>query len=532
MDSLNNLRQMTVYQQLMGQSRLEGEDFQRAIEQMSRLRDVAFSLGARDGLMRVVARGDELMRLGLRPRDEARLHYLLSDVWEKLRLLRVRDGGSVWDWEQPEIERELIHLRRALHRDALKDLSTRQVCQVLTNLAALLNHVGRFSEAQELWDRAVSFMPDFALARGKRGYGLTHYAHVLYDRSHVEKFLKKARTDLMEAVHGPGLGADAHAHFTERLEWVDASYPLARKGRSMALFAYTPGASSDEITYRRWCLEHRLFLNPLNDLGPYPAAMRDELVVPAVVRSGDGGASMQGFFNQAKQSYVSARYMYYEGVTAREPHFSDRDVLLFDTLDFPSYSLAAERVKAAFTMAMGAFDRIAYFLNFYLDLSVPEHRLTFRTFWYEMQRREDGLMEVFSERKNWPLRGLFWLSKDLYEEEPGFDESIEPDGAETAELRYQAERRYLKLHEDFHQGAGTDGDAPLPARCADSLAMSVHRGEFEARTLRTLKKVRSALMCLGLAIHQEERRRGKKYHRTDPDLPSVSLSILDDSWKV
>ena len=45
----------------------------------------------------------------------------------------------------------------------------------------------------------------------------------------------------------------------------------------------------------------------------------------------------------------------------------------------------------------------------------------------------------------------------------------------------------------------------LPHAVADSLAYSMHRGEFEAKTLRLLKRTRSALMYLCLAVHYEEK---------------------------
>jgi len=45
-------------------------------------------------------------------------------------------------------------------------------------------------------------------------------------------------------------------------------------------------------------------------------------------------------YNQLKQEFVSARYLYYEGITSEAVHFSDKKVYLYDTLDAPVYSLA------------------------------------------------------------------------------------------------------------------------------------------------------------------------------------------------
>jgi LA2681-like HEPN/Phasin protein len=48
-----------------------------------------------------------------------------------------------------------------------------------------------------------------------------------------------------------------------------------------------------------------------------------------------------------KQEFASARWLLYEGITARTTHFSDRQVRLSNTLDYPSYGLAVEKLKAA-----------------------------------------------------------------------------------------------------------------------------------------------------------------------------------------
>ena len=526
-ESINRLGQ---YHGMLTQESLDGIDTPKAIEQIGNLCGVAFSLQRTEGVNRSISFGDDLFRRNLSPKEDACLHYLQSNSWEKLRLLKAREGSSVWGWEQEEIEKELYHLRRALNRDALKDLSTRHVSKVLTNMAALLNHVGRFSEAQEYWDRAVAFVPDYALAKGKRGYALTHYAHVLYDRSHIDKLLKKARGDLNSAVSSE-VYEGARKSFSKRLAWLDSSFPSLKRGRDFALFNYKQ-SSEEEGTYRKWALEHRLFLNPLNDLGPYPAAMRDVLNVPGIVEGNHEATFFQGIFNQMKQAYVSARYLYYEGIISEEAHFSDKDVMLFDTMDYPSYSLSVEKTKSAFRMSYSIFDKIAFFLDAYMRLETPGGEPTFRTFWYEEQDRSAGLRMEFKERKNWPLRGLFWLSKDIYEDKEGFTETIEPDAREVSELRHQIEKRYLKLHEDFYTGMPTrDPDSPLPSAVADSLAYSMHRGEFEAKTLRLLKRARSALMYLCMAVHYEEKLKAKK-HPEEFSLPAMTLSVLDDSYKI
>jgi hypothetical protein len=289
------------------------------------------------------------------------------------------------------------------------------------------------------------------------------------------------------------------------------------------------GDSADEICYRRWCLRHRLFLNPLNDLGEPPIAAGDVVTAPSIAANLNDGPHFHGFFNQLKQEFVSARFMFYDGKHARTPHFSDKDVLLYNTLDYPSYSLAAEKTKAAFRIAYSVFDKVAFFLNHYLGLGIPERAVGFRSFWYVEQRRQKGLRPEFEKRENWPLRGLFWLSKDLFEDDPAFTESLEPTAQEVALLRNHAEHKYLKLHEML-LFAKSDPANTLLSR-TDALAFSVRRSEFEDKTLWLLKTVRAALIYLCFTVHAEERRRHDAAPKHKIVVP-MPLTTWEDRWKV
>src|SRR5260370_37886414 len=106
------------------------------------------------------------------------------------------------------------------------------------------------------------------------------------------------------------------------------------------------------------------------------------------------------FFNQIKQEFVSARFLRFEGITSSGAHYSDRGVLLHNTFDYPTYSLAIERVKSAFRILYSLFDKIAFFLNQYLELAIPERQVTFRTFWYVSQDRKKGLRPELQQRRN------------------------------------------------------------------------------------------------------------------------------------
>lgn len=524
---------LDTYESLLARENLEDLADEEALEQIGVLIDLSSDLRRREGMEHAISLSGELQRReGLSPGLQATSHYFLANAWSGIGV--VAGDHRRLDLEQPYLENVVLHLRMALaDEEGVRELRKERVCQILTNLGNALSSVGRIVEAVEYWERALEIVNRFPMALANKGQGLSYYAEILYDEGHQSVFLKHAHEDLQEALssnlrkHLEGNAAEAFEATKARIE---AYLRREYLEKELDLHGFSLGDSPEEAGYREWCLENRLFLNPLNDLGPYPIAARDFFSLPSITTALGEGPYYLGLYNQMKQEYASARYLYYEGTHVQGPHFSDKGVRLYNTLDYPSCSLSAEKVKAAFRIAYSLFDKMAFFLNHYLGLSIPEHKVTFKTFWYVGQKKSKGLKSALEETRSWPLRGLFWLGKDVYEDAPGFRGAMEPDARELAEVRNHLEHKYLKLHEDMWGGPVTNPDWATRAM-TDTLAFSVYRYDFEEKTLRLLKMVRAALIYLSLAIHQEEACRGK-YRGPDELTLQEESDIWEDEWKL
>ena len=234
-----------------------------------------------------------------------------------------------------------------------------------------------------------------------------------------------------------------------------------------------------------------------------------------------------GFFSHLKQEYVSARLLLYSGLTDSRPHFSDRHTFLFNTLDYPVYALANEKVKTAFRTAYSILDKIGFFLNDYFALGIPENKISFRGLWFDDPRkgRNPNLRAVFKDRRNPPLRGLFWLSRDLYEDSDWFRDALQDDARQLREIRNHLEHKYLKVHQSFSKSLiGT----PI---FDDHLCSSIDRARFEEMTSGLFKMVRCALIYLCLAVQIEEESKRSKLEQDGTPLPSVHADIWEDDWK-
>lgn len=464
--------------------------------------------------------------------QEARLYYFAGNAYSILDQFD-KSGGSgseIWmqNWERPKIEPVILNYRRSVHHPGFKELPVPRKCQILTNLGNSLNSVGRSIDALQHYDRALAYLPSFSMARGNRGFASGLYAQTLYDEGHELIFLRFSHADLATASSGGSyVSPDAQERFQKYKSQLESVLGGPdERCKIPNLHGFELGDSPEERQYRRWCLENRLFLNPLNDSGAYPIAAQDVLHMPPIVTSIDTGPKYHGAFNQIKQSFVSARFELYQGITADETHFSDRNVLLYNTLDYPAYSLSVEKVKLAFRSFYSLFDQIALLLNDYLGLGIPPRQTSFRRLWYQGQDPNQGIRDDLNRRENRALQALFWLSKDLYEDREEFREALNPSARRLDEIRNRLEHRYLKVH-DMHLGE-PESDTMKAVRY-DELAESIDREDFELKALHLAFSARSALIYLSLAMHVENVM-VRKDEMDGPTMPR-RLDLWEDEWK-
>jgi len=496
-------------------------DFAEGLARTGRLIDAAYDCADEAGAEVALEWTELLLAREGTAGEHAELHYFIGNAWSVLQAIRSAGKDSSWGWEVLEIEKQVLHHRTALRLADTADVDPYRRCQMHTNLGNVLSNVGRFVDAIDEWDAALALDPNFAMATANRGKGLYHYSCELYDSGHQAVFVARAAAALQQALAGT-LEEGAQAPLERLLEQAERMCRENGIDRDFDLDAFSLGESDEEVAYRTWCLQQRLFLNPLNDVGPHAVAANDVLLLPSLTLPFGKPPSLIGFYNQLKQEFASARFLLYEALRGDEPHFSDRGVKLINTLDYPAYGLAVEKAKAAFRTVYSVLDKIAFFLNDYLQLEIPGHKTKLRTVWYAKGSRKRGVRDEFSSRRNWPLRGLYWLTKDLSEDRGEFLEAMSPEAREVAEIRNQLEHKYLKLHGDLWSPGSRDLDQELGVSM-EELAHSVARSDFERKAMSLMKLTRAALIYLSLGVHSEERK--KKCGRD-----AITAPILTDTW--
>ena len=167
---------------------------------------------------------------------------------------------------------------------------------------------------------------------------------------------------------------------------------------------FSLGASQKEKEYRQWCINHTLFINPLNDFIYENIVGHDCFFLPAITLNKDHPPVYHTIYNQLKQEYVSARYLYYECMNKFTPHFSDKENMQMN-MYYAVYSLNTEKLKIVFRVCYSLFDKIGYLLNSYLKIGMNPKDVSFRKVWHikSSVTKNWELNKVITESQNWPL---------------------------------------------------------------------------------------------------------------------------------
>ena len=470
-------------------------------------RDIDASADAADlnALMALDVRCDLLLPT-LRGSSAAHVWYFRGNVQAALQDIA---GSNIWEWRQPHRERQILYLRRALSHGGSADLHPLVLAQISVNLANALNSFGRTFEAIALFDQALAHQPGFAMALGNRGLAKLGLARQLHDGGHRDVVAASAHADMTAALSDDAVWdanyPGAIDAFIGSVREISEHIDVEAVRQANDLDGWPLGRTSMERAYRRWALGKRLFINPLNDLGPHPIAAADALSLPDHHADVDAPPHFIAWFNQMKTEYATARLLLFESECWPDPHFADRELRLADTLDYPAYGVALEKMRLSFRSAYSILDKVAGFLNAYLELGDAPRKVNLRSVW----GKEWTLRQRFEKQPNLALRGLFWLSHDIVGPDPGDQDAIAPDAADLAKLRNVLEHRCLVLRE-----IATD----YPSGVVDVTTVE----EFSSAALRMLRLARTALMHLPFAVGAEERSREAR--RSNPAFP-IQLPI-------
>lgn len=473
------------------------------------------------------------------------------------------------NYHEKTLEKRIYYLRKS--EESLKqipadiDFTTKSHIlgfewQLYVNYAICLDNCGRCIAALPYYFKALKIDKQCGMALGNIGLTYSWYARLVYDTGHQYYLHQYAHHYLKEALsypdslqpgafdvfsdaisgYSPGSYKDYLEHTSklkndtsEEIEIqsdqlgeekvtfkkTSESTPTLIKKSSQQLTLKKSIEEEEEQCYRQWVLDSHLFLHPLNDLPDHNFSYATDFLHLHEIKLGiNEKPVLLGVFNQIKQEYIFARFLYYESLHILDkPHFADKDTYLVDTLDYTIYSIRLEKMKTSFRVLYSLIDKVAFFINRYYNLGLDEDKVTFNTIWSTVKSTLKNGSFVDLEQ-NHPLNAIYWIQKDFYKK---ICESPNPDAKYLRDLRHALKHKYVKIC--------LEKNLVSNSHYRDELAKYYSEQELRDHTISLLKIVREVIIYLVMAVGIEENNKRSEINTLIVNMPMTSY---EDEWKI
>jgi tetratricopeptide (TPR) repeat protein len=285
------------------------------------------------------------------------------------------------------IDNENLQNQKKEFRKAIQDIQTLPdplKTRVWTNFGNCLCSLGRGVEGMDAYHQALLLDPQFSMAAGNLAMEMRFFAAIsgeyrpAIDISAYQVYCSIIdRPDLIE--HG---GISSRESFLQEMRKIEGNFkdpgvldqPIEHPPINWDSFSLT------EQTYYHFCLEHRFFLNlHIHDL-TCMAAVGDPVFIPLLVnKNGDSRADLLVTqINQIKEDYISARFILFLALQRNEKTDNISRLTRFANLENgTTFTLYSGLLKTSFKEAFGVLDKIAGFLNAYLEIGLGVQNIQF-----------------------------------------------------------------------------------------------------------------------------------------------------------
>jgi hypothetical protein len=385
--------------------------------------------------------------------------------------------------------------------------------QIWVNLGNCYDHLGRVVDALECYDQAINLKPDHGVALGNKGMALLRYASAAGE--HEGTFIVEAYSLLIQALR-LGVPPEIVNSFSELAKQIKEHFQ--DKGALDNPPKY-PGykirsRSKIERFFVEFCLRNKLYLNPCDFCQKCDAAIGDTVAIKTMIveknkrekadLKNDTYLHLSGYLNQIKEDYVTARFLLilsrFRGLNLS---FADRRVRIINTLDHSILNIRVHLMRTSFKVFYDTLDKIACFINEYLNLGVSPRAVSFRKIWYIKNDFKKGIMrERIVNTKNLSLNALFDMHRDF---EDGRNRTLR-------NIRDALTHRFINIQ--------------MVTKQQDEENMT--EDELVRRTLELARAVRSAVLYLLHFVYVEET---KKKARIGSLLPRLFAQYVPDDLK-
>lgn len=373
--------------------------------------DAGLGLKKVSAIKRAVVAGEEILK---DKHFEARKDTLLYNLANGYSYLyRLQDYGKIASPESANLQISKKYLRAML---ALENLSSDQKKKALVNYANDLDTLGRGVESIYAYDEALRLDPTFSMAIANKAKALRVFADVsgkygaaIFIQSYQDIQSVIDNQDIMEIG-----GIAAKQGFEKELEYI-ASRFKDKEALTKELKHHPYDAknlSEFENFYLDFCIKEKLFLNFHIHHTNCEAAITDPIFISMVTKIGDDTTfyNFAKYINQIKEDYAVARLL----LVQSQYRHTDLDNIstrtsFVNALDYSQFNLYVGLLKSSFQGAFNILDKIAFFINDYYGLKLPQNGIYFTSVWQKDGKIRDEILNS----ENMSLYALYDIFQDF-----------------------------------------------------------------------------------------------------------------------
>lgn len=384
--------------------------------------------------------------------------------------------------------------------------------QLFTNLANCLDHKGRVMEALEYYDKALSIDPEFSMTLANKGLALYNYVRLT---GQMRLVLIKSYSLLSEAI-GKGVLPESEKSFRFIMEFIENLFEDKEKlNTHLKASKYEIEAESEiEKFLIEYCMENKLYLNECTVCQRCSKSIGDTFRIKSMsinlsqidienLSVSNPFYRLSAYLNQIKQDYITARFLLilsrYQKINL---DFVDKNVGIVNTLDYDTYNVYVQLLKFSFKNLFDILDKIAFFINDYLELGINEGWVNFSNIWYS-DKKKNKIYENILKTENPNLNALFDINKDF---DTGPYQKLK-------KIRNALTHRFIKVKMFNHLKTEDD----------------ITEEDLVENTLELCKIVRNSIFYLLNFVNMEEQK--KKKNDDKPKINPIIVENIPDKLK-
>lgn len=338
----------------------------------------------------------------------------------------------------------------ALYLTAFRLWSRAYLC-----LANAYDHLGRFCEAQQYYklaDQDERTLNDVEINQGF-SFANTHSFYV-----EEEPWVVRKAQQLMRR-HSSSFKRFAQDLTTTVCGWIAPSFDAPQADFS----------NIENGAFEKWINENYLRLNRFCDIEQYSQlSLSDNVKLPYISEIEERRKILESSFEEIRKIFIDTREILYSSIDGKK-------------------NISSELLKMSYRNLYSIFDKIAIFLQAYLQIPVEVHNVKFATIWYDNKK---NIRDVFlAQTNNLSLLALYNINLDVYgNEKIGY--VIDEQTKDFRRIRNFIEHKILKIQ-----------DGPMHY---DEYQLTISMKELTINTIRLAQLARCAIIYLcNFVMHAE-----------------------------